>query len=289
MSPARRQTALPLALLLGLLLAPGSALAVAPVAGGGPARAVASATTIVDVASATAPSAGQVLTATSSTAATWQSPAAGVWADVQAGSTGCTRVDDDTVSVADTAANLALFRPGLPLRAADTIGVWRYALIDVVTDAGATLTVDLTGVPLTADFDVYCQVGQASLIPDPFDGTDPGQYPDGADAALFLHDLLWITPPWTGVKRYLAKACFRPITDGTGATQSAITLLINGAAAHTALTLTDAGWTCTAAATIDPTTYDQQHGETIELSTDAAADVDDASNLSMQLTWILEG
>lgn len=36
-----------------------------------------SATTIVDVASATAPSSGQVLTATSSTAATWQTPSSG--------------------------------------------------------------------------------------------------------------------------------------------------------------------------------------------------------------------
>jgi hypothetical protein len=202
---------------------------------------------------------------------------------------GCTRVDDDTISVADTAANVALVRPGVPYRGADTIGTWRYVQVKTVTDAGATLTVDLEGVAITAAFDAYCQIGAASLVPEPTYITIPGQYADGAQAALLLTDLLWINPPHSQVKRYLVRACYRPITDDTGAAQSAMQLLINGAAAHTALTLTDAAWTCTSAATIDATTYDQLYGETLELSTDAAGTNDDASNLSVVLTWVLEG
>lgn len=45
-------------------------------------NALKSATTTVDVSAATAPSSGQVLTATSSTAATWQTPAGGSYSYV---------------------------------------------------------------------------------------------------------------------------------------------------------------------------------------------------------------
>jgi hypothetical protein len=54
------------------------------------ANALNSATTIINVSSSAAPSAGQVLTATSGTAATWQSPTSGGVSSFSAGTTGLT-------------------------------------------------------------------------------------------------------------------------------------------------------------------------------------------------------
>lgn len=53
----------------------------------GVASALQSATTVVGVAAATAPSSGQVLTATSSTAATWQTPSSGGWTQASVATT----------------------------------------------------------------------------------------------------------------------------------------------------------------------------------------------------------
>lgn len=71
-------------------------------------RSLKTATTEVDIASATAPSSGQVLTATSSTAATWQTPGGqpGAWADF----TG-SRAADNTVytNSASTDRHVAIY------------------------------------------------------------------------------------------------------------------------------------------------------------------------------------
>jgi hypothetical protein len=201
----------------------------------------------------------------------------------------CTRVDDDTVSVVDNAANVAAFRVGIPMRFADAIGTWRYAAITTVTDAGATLTLDLWGEPATAAFDTYCQHGQASLMAMTLDVTDPGWGSDGIDAALLLHDLLWIYPPSKTVTRHLIGFCVRPITDDTGAAQPAVTPYIGGVAASTALTVTDAAWTCTTSATIDPAQSTLAPGAVFEVGTNAAGTNDDTSNYTFQVTWVLEG
>lgn len=63
------------------------------------AKSLHSATTVVDVSAATAPSSGQVLTATSSTAATWQTPSGwSLVAQVQLGSDSTTLIDATSIS-----------------------------------------------------------------------------------------------------------------------------------------------------------------------------------------------
>lgn len=282
-----RQTALLAALLASLVLCPLSSDAVAPLAGGGPARSVASATTIVDVASATAPAAGQMLTATSSTAATWQDPPAGTWSSIAAGSVGCTRTDDDTVSIADAAANVALVRPGIPFRGADAIGSWRYAIVTTVTDVGATLTVDLTGAAITAAYDAYCQFGAASLVERDLI-TDPGQFEDASDTTLMLNDLLFAVPPSKTVVRYLVSFCIYAKTADTGAAPG-LTPYVNGVAASSAIALNGAGsWYCSSSSTIDPAQYDMQYGENWEIGVTKNGN-GDAANASFQLIWVIGG
>ena len=200
----------------------------------------------------------------------------------------CTRISDATFSVVDNAANVAIFRPGIPMRYGDVVGTWRYGLITTVVDVGATLTVTITGAAMTAAFDEYCQYGRASLVvPEQF--VFPGRFADAADATLILSDLRMVAEPLYGPARYLALFCARPITDDTGVAQSAVTPYVAGVAASTALTITDAAWTCTSTATIDAAQYDRQYGEAYEIGTDAAGTNDDAVDLTALLVWIVEG
>ena len=77
------------------------------------ANALRSATTRVDVSAATAPSNGQVLTATSSTAATWQTPSGSAWsvlADVNLGSAAST-LSSGTIT-AKTRLRITIMTPG---------------------------------------------------------------------------------------------------------------------------------------------------------------------------------
>jgi hypothetical protein len=75
------------------------------------ANALNSATTVVNVSSSSAPSAGQVLTATSGTAATWQTPASGGVTTFSAGTTGFTP-SSATSGAVTLAGTLALANGG---------------------------------------------------------------------------------------------------------------------------------------------------------------------------------
>uniref|UniRef100_A0A6M3JA97 Uncharacterized protein n=1 Tax=viral metagenome TaxID=1070528 RepID=A0A6M3JA97_9ZZZZ len=198
----------------------------------------------------------------------------------------CTRISDATFSVVDNAANVAIFRPGIPMRYGDVVGTWRYGLITTVVDAGATLTVTITGAAMTAAFDGYCQYGDASLV-DMVPWSFPGQFADvPADPTLILNDLLHIVPPNPATTRYLVQTCIRPITDDSGANQPACMPYIAGVAASTALTIDDTAWVCSSTATVDAAQYDQLNGEAFEFGCDAGGSNDDAVNLSVQMTWI---
>jgi hypothetical protein len=78
-----------------------------------------SATTVVDVSSATAPTVGQYLIATSSTAATWQTPAGGGVTTIGFGTTGLTP-SGATSGVVTVAGTLAVANGGTGVTAAST-------------------------------------------------------------------------------------------------------------------------------------------------------------------------
>jgi len=195
----------------------------------------------------------------------------------------CTRIGDDSFSVVDNAANVAIFRPGIPMRYGDAVGVWRYGLITTVVDAGATLTVTITGAAMTDLFNDYCQYGHASLV-DVVPWSFPGEFADGADATLILDDLLLIVPPNPAVTQYLVETCVRPMLEDTGA-QPVCTPYVNGVAASTALTVDDAAWVCSTTATVDASQYDMLNAEAFEFGCTAGG-VGDGLNLSVEMTWV---
>jgi hypothetical protein len=200
----------------------------------------------------------------------------------------CTRINDSSFSVPDTARNVAIYRAGVPMRYGDTWGTWRYGLITAVVDAGATLTVTIgSGAAMDAAHDAWCEYGSETLLHAEILAI-PGTFADSADAALLLHDLLLIAPPHKGLVRYLLQVCVKPIADDTGAAQPAVTPYIAGVAASSALTVSDAAWVCTSTATIDPAQYDQQNGEAWEIGSDAAGTNDDARDLTVLLVWLQE-
>jgi hypothetical protein len=215
----------------------------------------------------------------------------GVWSPTMWQYGACTRIGDTSFSVADTAANVAIYRPGVPMRYGDAIGTWRYGVISTVADAGATLTVTLGGgAAMTAAFDGHCQHGNPLLLTGGgnTDGTIPGWYSDANDAAALLHDLLWVVPPSRSVTRYLMYFCAMPLTDDTGANEPTAQILINGVAATTALTMTQAGYTCTSPATIDAAQYDMLYGEAWEFSVVKGSN-GDSNNWSWQVVWLVVG
>ena len=200
----------------------------------------------------------------------------------------CTRISDSSFSVADTEANVAIYRPGVPMRYGDTAGSWRYGLVTAVADVGATLTVTIgSGAAMDATHDALCEYGAETLLHAEI-VTVPGSFADGADTALLLHDLALIVPAHAGLPRYLLQACVRVVTDDTGANQPAVTVYVAGVAASSALAVSDAAWTCSTTATIDPAQYDQLYGETWEIGSDAAGSNDDAKSLTVLLVWLQE-
>jgi len=199
----------------------------------------------------------------------------------------CTRINNSSFSVPDTARNVAIYRAGVPMRYGDTWGTWRYGLITGVADAGATLTVTLgSGAAMATTHDALCEYGSETLLRFELI-TIPGAFADAADA-LLLHDLLLIAPPHSGLPRYLLQACVRVVADDTGASQPAVTPYVAGVAASSALAVSDAAWTCTTTATIDPAQYDQLNGEAWEIGSDAGGTNDDARDLTVQLVWLQE-
>lgn len=111
-------------------------------------QALKSATTAVDVSAATAPSAGQVLTATSSTAATWQAPSGGGTV-----LTSMPRPVANTVSASTQTANVNT-----------TMYVGMINLPVAITANSISLNISSVGVAGTLDITLYSEDGQSQLF-----------------------------------------------------------------------------------------------------------------------------
>jgi len=203
----------------------------------------------------------------------------------------CTRVADDTFTVENTAANVAVVKTGVGFRTADVPGTWRYSQITAAVAAGATITLTLAGVPLTAAFDAHCQW---SLPPMVFDlpWSFPGQWSDGASATLILSDLLF-SYLWGSSQAYLVRIRAMETTADSGANEPRVNAVVDGNAVCTAnagagLEMPDpVAWVETTT-DIDPATYDIGLDSTLEVSTDANGSNNDSANLSLLLTFVLE-
>lgn len=72
------------------------------------------------------------------------------------------RTDDDTISI--TVADCTNYEIGTPLRYSENSSTWYYGIVINCTDAGATINVDLDGVPFTTERDAYLEWGDQSVL-----------------------------------------------------------------------------------------------------------------------------
>lgn len=129
----------------------------------GYASALKSATTTVDVAAATAPSTGQVLTATDSTHATWQTPSAG-GSSFWTLPAGATRVSNTTFTV--TGDQTAIFKKGVIIKWTESATV-RNAMVSIPSTVSTDTTVTIIGDTLTsidASSLKYAMIGAEAFV-----------------------------------------------------------------------------------------------------------------------------
>ena len=118
----------------------------------------------------------------------------------------------------------------------------------------------------------------------------PGYFADAANTTLLATDLL-MSYKWLYKKSYLVKISHIAKTDDSGANQPRVNAYVNSAAISTENT--NAGravaetWTDTVV-DINASNYDINPGEALEISADANGSNDDAQNLTVMLTFVLE-
>jgi hypothetical protein len=200
----------------------------------------------------------------------------------------CTRINDGSFSVPDTARNVGIYRAGVPMRYGDVIGTWRYGLITSVADEGATLTVTMDcAAAMTTDYDGFCEYGSETLLR--YDTiVVPGTFADADDSKLLLHDLKMIVPEHKGTTRYLLRVCARSVSDDTGAAQPTVFATIGGSIANDIFSVVDSAWRCKGPAGGYEPNYNQLFGETWEIRVSASGTNDDSSDLTVQMVWLQE-
>jgi hypothetical protein len=199
----------------------------------------------------------------------------------------CTRINDYTFSVPDTAANVAIYRPGVPMRYGDTWGTWRYSLISSVVDAGATLTVTLGGVRMETTHDAICEYGSETMLR--YDTiTIPGAFASSVTSTLLLRELKTTIPPHKGLPRYLMSLCSRAITRDTGVFAASFGVYIQGSAAAGNTNADSNSWSCTSGGSFTVSNYDLSYGETWEILLNSTGTNKDSSDATIQLVWLQE-
>jgi len=118
----------------------------------------------------------------------------------------------------------------------------------------------------------------------------PGKFADAANTTLLKTDSK-LSIDWDLGKAYLVRIRHIVVTDDTGANQPIVNVSVNGSAVGTSNT--NAGlavaetWTSTVV-DINTSNYDINNDEAVEVITDASGSNDDAIDLTVSMTFVLE-
>lgn len=234
---------------------------------------------------------GKVLTSDPDGDATWETASGGSsrW-------TAITAFNDDPPSsstITMTSDLTSTIKIGMPIKfvlGGDATNPGTYYAIctaitsNLLTIAGAPLEVDdgdLTGLYYGTPEMV---VTETFVI--------PGYFADASDTTLLANDLL-MEYRWNYAKAYCVRFSLIAKTDDSGANQPQVNIDINGANSistsnsNAGLAVSDADWVTTVV-DINTSNYDINPLETLEIRTDANGTTDDASNLTVQITFVLE-
>lgn len=197
------------------------------------------------------------------------------------------RTDNDTFTVADSTTATVYLKKGLPLKYTIS-GTNYYAIITNVVSAAGITTVDLAGAPFSSvPTSVY--VGQQKQVHQ-LNFMINGYFADAAETALLANDMFCFYK-WDLPAAYLAKMAVRVKTLDSGAANTNINCTIGTADVLTSNS--NAGLTVNttwaeSTTEISASNYDVAFGDTIEIKCDAAGTNDDARDLSVQLTFIVD-
>ncbi len=233
---------------------------------------------------------GQMLVADSTQACglRYVAPSAGAWTVFEALPT---RTDDATFTVADTAANQAVFVPGRPIRFRQNSGAsWFYAMVA----AYAAGTVTLAGAPYTQaigeDSGRETRYGDtARLVQETF--VLAGRFASAATTQA-LRDMLLLDYVWIRGAGHCVGFRVRPLVDDSGADQPRVNVSCDGNLVATTnsnagLAVSDSAWTATTT-DIDPANSAIAFGQTLEVAIDAGGTNDDARDLTLVASFVLE-
>ena len=118
----------------------------------------------------------------------------------------------------------------------------------------------------------------------------PGKFADAANTTLLKTDSK-LSIDWDLGKAYLVRIRHIVVTDDTGANQPIVNVSVNGSAVGTSnnnagLAVAET-WTSTVV-DINTSNYDINNDEAVEVITDASGSNDDASDLTVSMTFVLE-
>jgi hypothetical protein len=210
----------------------------------------------------------------------WVNP---VWKDFESS---FSRASDSTFTVTDNSDNQAIFTTGRAIRYRATAGTWQYGQVTAYS-AG---TVTLCGAPMTGSHDdelAYDFTGDSVVQ---FDiGPVHGTFASGADNTLLDDRDIWIE--WRQGKAYLVRISHRVGVDDSGGSQPNVNVSIGGNKVCTANSnegrAVSESWVDTVV-DLNNSNYDIAFGDAIEVTTDAAGTNNDALNLYVSLTFVLE-
>jgi len=203
-----------------------------------------------------------------------------------------TSINTNSFYVSNNTTNLAIFKPGRPLRYRQNPFNWGWGIVNSVVPGSPTpadLTINLSGTSFSSGYDemLFGEFTKVSTVSFNINGL----FADANDTALLLNDLNY-RYRWTGGEAYCVMVTHRVIADDTaGSGQNPfVNLLINGSGVCSANTY---GGRRTLAASwvdtqddIDASNYAIDYNDSIEVAVRQSSGNDDTSDLSIQGVFV---
>lgn len=195
--------------------------------------------------------------------------------------------------VANTPTNLAIFKPGRPLRYRQNPFTWTYGIIrsiSIGSPSPAQVTINLSGGSLSFSYDemLFGEFSKVSTVSFAING----QFADTTDTQLLLNDLNY-RYKWSTGEAYCVLISHRVIIDDSAgvSTNPSANLYVNGLGVCSTNGYAGRGvssfiW-IENSTDIDQSNYKLENGYTIEIgSTISGTGNNDAANLSIQGTFV---
>jgi len=198
--------------------------------------------------------------------------------------------DADTITMVDNDTTDIYLKAGLPIKFIQG-GTSYYAIINAVSTASGTHTVNLCGAPITISLAAGSCYGGITNNVRQLNFAINGYFGDAVDATLLANDMFTYYK-WDLPHAYLCKVSIRAKTIDGGVANENINITIGTADVLTAntnagLTVSTA-WVNNTLGEVNTTNYDINFGDTLEVKTDGSGTNGDAKDLSVQLNFVIE-